>query len=90
VRRTDDDIPLQVEDSMSGGEASDGNGCWQKFQQRFNEIVRDVIRFAKFIPGFTELDLNNQISLLKGAGFEVCRITLLLKSCGRVFVKSGY
>ena len=62
---------LQVEDSASGSEASDGNSCWQKFQQRFNEIVRDVIRFAKFIPGFTELDLNDQISLLKGAGFEV-------------------
>jgi len=48
-----------------------GDTCWQKFQHRFNEIVRDVIRFAKFIPGFTELDLNDQVSLLKGAGFEV-------------------
>jgi len=62
---------LQVEDSVSVGEASDGSNCWQMFQQRFNEIVRDVIRFAKFIPGFTELYLNDQISLLKGAGFEV-------------------
>jgi len=58
---------------VSVGEASDGGGsnCWNVFQQRFNEIVRDVIRFAKFIPGFTELDMNDQISLLKGAGFEV-------------------
>jgi len=52
-------------------DASDSEACRQKFQQRVNEIVRDVIRFAKFIPGFTELDLNDQISLLKGAGFEV-------------------
>jgi len=52
-------------------EVGDAENCWQKFQQRFNEIVRDVIRFAKFIPGFTDLDLNDQISLLKGAGFEV-------------------
>ena len=45
--------------------------CWQKFKLRFNEIVRDVIRFAKAIPGFAELDLEDQISLLKGGGFEV-------------------
>jgi len=62
---------LQVEDSVCDNEALDNETCWQKFQQRFSEIVRDVIRFAKFIPGFTELDLNDQISLLKGAGFEV-------------------
>ena len=66
----------QVEDSVSGIEAPVSDSCWQKFQQRFNEIVRDVIRFAKFIPGFTELDLNDQISLLKGAGFEVVVVAL--------------
>jgi len=64
---------LQVEDSVSDSEALEGDSCWQKFQERFNEIVRDVVRFAKFIPGFSELDLNDQISLLKGAGFEVTR-----------------
>jgi len=62
---------LQIEDSVSDTEALNSRTPWQRFQQRFNEIVRDVIRFAKFIPGFTELDLNDQISLLKGAGFEV-------------------
>jgi len=59
---------LQVVGSVS---SETTHTSWQKFQQSFNEIVRDVIRFAKFIPGFTELDLNDQISLLKGAGFEV-------------------
>jgi len=67
---------------VSNSEAGDAETCWQRFQQRFNEIVRDVIRFAKFIPGFTELDLNDQISLLKGAGFEV---TFLVRNiaCGQ-------
>jgi len=62
---------LQIEDSVAESEMLDGDSCWQRFQKRFSEIVRDVIRFAKFIPGFTELDLDDQISLLKGAGFEV-------------------
>jgi len=62
---------LQIEDSVADSETLDGDSCWQRFQKRFSEIVRDVIRFAKFIPGFAELDLDDQISLLKGAGFEV-------------------
>jgi len=76
---------LQVEDSVCDNEALDNEMCWQKFQQRFSEIVRDVIRFAKFIPGFTELDLNDQISLLKGAGFEVTSLSgsIVLKSITR-------
>ena len=65
---------------MCDNESVDSATCWQKFQHRFNEIVRDVIRFAKFIPGFTELDLNDQIALLKGAGFEVTRCFAYKKS----------
>ena len=71
---------MQVEDSVSNNEAGDTENCWQRFQQRFNEIVRDVIRFAKFIPGFTELDLNDQILLLKGAGFEVTLVTSVVRN----------
>lgn len=49
----------------------DGDICWQKFKLRFSDVVRDVIRFAKFIPGFQTLDLDDQVSLVKGGGFEV-------------------
>ena len=48
-----------------------GSACWQQFKYRFNEVVRDVIRFAKKIPGFTNLVLEDQISLIKGGCFEV-------------------
>ena len=34
-------------------------------------MVRDVIRFAKKVPGFTALDLDDQVSLIKGGCFEV-------------------
>ena len=53
--------------------------CWQRFKTRFNEVVRDVIRFAKKIPGFMTLDLEDQVSLIKGGCFEVgqlnCKIS---------------
>jgi hypothetical protein len=56
---------------LPDGESVTGDICWQKFKQRFNEIIRDVIRFAKLLPGFADLDLDDQIALLKGGGFEV-------------------
>ena len=45
--------------------------CWQRFKSRFNEIVRDVIRFAKKIPSFSDLDIEDQVNLIKGGCFEV-------------------
>ena len=45
--------------------------CWQRFKTRFNDVVRDVIKFAKKVPGFTALDLDDQVSLIKGGCFEV-------------------
>lgn len=64
---------LQAVDGGSGegGAMNGGDMCWQKFKSRFNDVVRDVIRYAKQIPGFAELDLDDQIALLKGGGFEV-------------------
>ena len=50
------------------------NVCWHKFKCRFNEVVRDVIRFAKKVPGFTSLDLDDQVGLIKGGCFEVCKV----------------
>lgn len=45
--------------------------CWQRFKTRFNDIVRDTIRFAKKIPGFSQLEMEDQLSLIKGGCFEV-------------------
>jgi hypothetical protein len=77
-------IRMQMEQLKQnpGGEqisAENGNGqanhesdlCWQRFKTRFNEVVRDVIHFAKKIPGFSVLDLDDQVCLIKGGCFEV-------------------
>ena len=45
--------------------------CWNAFQRLLNKSIQDVINFAKKIPGFTNLDQEDQISLIKGGCFEV-------------------
>jgi hypothetical protein len=45
--------------------------CWQLFKKRFSDIIRDVVQFAKKIPGFVELDLSEQVHLIKHGSFEV-------------------
>ena len=48
--------------------------CWNAFQRLLNKSIQDVINFAKKIPGFTNLDQEDQISLIKGGCFEVRKI----------------
>lgn len=48
-----------------------GEICWNAFQKLLNKSIQDVINFAKKIPGFTNLDQEDQISLIKGGCFEV-------------------
>ncbi|XP_012941338.2 mucin-19 [Aplysia californica] len=50
---------------------STGEMCWHHFQMRLNRTIEDVVCFAKKIPGFAELDQDDQISLIKGGCFEV-------------------
>ncbi|CAG5117124.1 unnamed protein product, partial [Candidula unifasciata] len=50
---------------------SPGEMCWHHFQMRLNRTIEDVVCFAKKIPGFAELDQDDQISLIKGGCFEV-------------------
>ncbi|CAL1529221.1 unnamed protein product [Lymnaea stagnalis] len=51
--------------------ASPGEMCWHHFQMRLNRTIEDVVCFAKKIPGFADLDQDDQISLIKGGCFEV-------------------
>ncbi|KAJ8388572.1 hypothetical protein AAFF_G00132860 [Aldrovandia affinis] len=37
-------------------------------------MIQHIIDFAKILPSFRELSIEDQISLLKGATFEVCQI----------------
>uniref|UniRef100_A0A8D3E1H2 Peroxisome proliferator-activated receptor gamma n=1 Tax=Scophthalmus maximus TaxID=52904 RepID=A0A8D3E1H2_SCOMX len=45
-------------------------------QSRSAEAVREVTEFAKSIPGFTDLDLNDQVTLLKYGVIEVLIIMM--------------
>lgn len=45
--------------------------CWQAFKSGFNNGVRDVIHFSKTIPGFPDLDIEDQVTLIKAGCFEV-------------------
>jgi len=49
-----------------------GELCWEGFQSLLNKTIQDTVTFAKKIPGFPDLDQDDQISLIKGGCFEVC------------------
>ena len=57
-----------LQHDLASGES---DACWERFRTRFSVIVRDVIQFAQRIPEFTSLDLDDQISLIRGGAFEV-------------------
>ncbi|XP_072531494.1 nuclear receptor subfamily 1 group D member 2b [Salminus brasiliensis] len=48
-----------------------GHTIWEEFSMSFTPAVREVVEFAKRIPGFRELSQHDQVSLLKAGTFEV-------------------
>uniref|UniRef100_A0A8C6TJB6 Nuclear receptor subfamily 1, group D, member 2b n=2 Tax=Neogobius melanostomus TaxID=47308 RepID=A0A8C6TJB6_9GOBI len=48
-----------------------GHSVWEEFSHSFTPAVREVVEFAKKIPGFRELSQHDQVSLLKAGTFEV-------------------
>uniref|UniRef100_A0A673WCS2 Peroxisome proliferator-activated receptor gamma n=1 Tax=Salmo trutta TaxID=8032 RepID=A0A673WCS2_SALTR len=60
---------------------------FRQVQFRTAEAVREIIEFAKSIPGFTELDMNDQVTLLKYGVIEVMLIMLapLMNKDGTLF-----
>lgn len=44
---------------------------WEDFSLSFTPAVREVVEFAKHIPGFGALSQNDQVALLKAGTFEV-------------------
>lgn len=44
---------------------------WEEFSMSFTPAVREVVEFAKKIPGFRDLPEHDQVSLLKAGTFEV-------------------
>lgn len=46
---------------------------WEDFSLSFTPAVKEVVEFAKHIPGFSFLSQNDQVTLLKAGTFEVRR-----------------
>ncbi|XP_028673994.1 nuclear receptor subfamily 1 group D member 2a isoform X1 [Erpetoichthys calabaricus] len=51
-----------------------GHGIWEEFSMSFTPAVREVVEFAKRIPGFRDLSQHDQVSLLKAGTFEVLMV----------------
>uniref|UniRef100_UPI0037E96382 nuclear receptor subfamily 1 group D member 2a n=1 Tax=Semicossyphus pulcher TaxID=241346 RepID=UPI0037E96382 len=47
---------------------------WEEFSMSFTPAVREVVDFAKRIPGFRDLPEHDQVSLLKAGTFEVLMV----------------
>ncbi|XP_051987981.1 nuclear receptor subfamily 1 group D member 1-like [Xyrauchen texanus] len=56
---------------------------WEDFSLSFTPAVREVVEFAKHIPGFSTLSQNDQVTLLKAGTFEV----LMVRFCSLFNVK---
>ncbi|XP_037742763.1 LOW QUALITY PROTEIN: nuclear receptor subfamily 1 group D member 1 [Chelonia mydas] len=47
---------------------------WEDFSLSFTPAVREVVEFAKHIPGFKDLSQHDQVALLKAGTFEVLMV----------------
>uniref|UniRef100_A0A3Q3CLW9 Nuclear receptor subfamily 1, group D, member 2a n=1 Tax=Haplochromis burtoni TaxID=8153 RepID=A0A3Q3CLW9_HAPBU len=47
---------------------------WEEFSMSFTPAVREVVEFAKVIPGFRDLPEHDQVGLLKAGTFEVLMV----------------
>lgn len=57
---------------------------WEDFSMSFTPAVREVVEFAKHIPGFRDLSQHDQVTLLKAGTFEVSgSLCSLLLTVGR-------
>lgn len=63
---------------------------WEDFSMSFTPAVREVVEFAKHIPGFRDLSQHDQVTLLKAGTFEVSHtLCSLLWTVGRPQHSSG-
>ncbi|XP_019618224.1 PREDICTED: nuclear receptor subfamily 1 group D member 2-like isoform X1 [Branchiostoma belcheri] len=66
------------------GALEGANKMWEEFSERFTPAIKEVVEFAKRIPGFQQLNQTDQITLLKAGCFEV----LLVRLCPMFDCKS--
>ncbi|CAL8319811.1 unnamed protein product [Merluccius merluccius] len=58
---------------VSGQERS-SQQIWESFSDGFTPAVKEVVEFAKGIPGFQELSQQDQVMLLKSGTFQVLMV----------------
>ncbi|KAM9751571.1 nuclear receptor subfamily 1, group D, member 4a [Menidia menidia] len=58
---------------VSGAERK-SQEIWESFSQCFTPAVKEVVEFAKGIPGFQELSQQDQVMLLKSGTFQVLMV----------------
>ncbi|XP_062620130.1 ecdysone-induced protein 78C-like [Saccostrea cucullata] len=61
------------------------NSIWQQFVSQMVPEITLVVKFCKKIPGFGEIDQDDQINLIKQGSFEV----MLCRFCNLVDYKKG-
>ncbi|XP_034259938.1 nuclear receptor subfamily 1 group D member 2 isoform X2 [Pantherophis guttatus] len=47
-----------------------GQEVWEEFSMSFTPAVKEVVEFAKRVPGFRDLSQHDQVNLLKAGTFE--------------------
>ncbi|KAE8574859.1 hypothetical protein XENTR_v10003607 [Xenopus tropicalis] len=57
-----------------GGPVRSVQEVWEDFSLSFTPAVREVVEFARHIPGFKDLTQNDQVTLLKAGTFEVLMV----------------
>lgn len=55
---------------------------WESFSQCFTPAVKEVVEFAKSIPGFQTLSQHDQVMLLKSGTFQVRPVKFIGGSVG--------
>ncbi|XP_008047263.1 nuclear receptor subfamily 1 group D member 2 [Carlito syrichta] len=56
------------------GPHKSGHEIWEEFSMSFTPAVKEVVEFAKRIPGFRDLSQHDQVNLLKAGTFEVLMV----------------
>ncbi|XP_064604169.1 probable nuclear hormone receptor HR3 isoform X2 [Liolophura sinensis] len=61
---------------------NDSMSMWQQFVKNMVPEITSVVKFCKRLPGFTEIDQDDQIRLIKQGSFEclLCRFSMLVDS----------
>ena len=79
--------PLNPTPAPSGGQQTQ---LLQDFSERFLPAIRDVVEFAKRLPGFALLAEDDKVTLLKPGVFEVLLVRLASMFDSQVIPISGF